>query len=233
MTTARPRLLLVDDDEAIRSNLAPFLERAGFDVEVAVDGEDALVRVAGSPPDVIVLDVMMPRLDGREVLRRLRGQQNFVPVVLLTQVGESVERAAALEEGADDYLNKPFDPQELTARIRAILRRSIAGTPPLAASQSLTSGALRIDRVARRTWVDGREATVTPKAFALLEYLITHPDEVITRDRLLASVWGYDFPVTSRAVDHRVAELRRVIGEEPIETVSGVGYRFVGRVERS
>jgi len=231
--TTRPRLLLVDDDEAIRSNLAPFLERAGFDVTVAVDGEDALTHIAAATPDVIVLDVMMPRLDGREVLRRLRARQDFTPVVLLTQVGESVERAAALEEGADDYLNKPFDPQELVARIRAILRRSVAGTPPLAASQALSSGALKIDRVARRTWVHGREATVTPKAFALLEYLMTHPDEVITRDRLLASVWGYDFPVTSRAVDHRIAELRRVIGDEPIETVPGIGYRFAGRVERS
>ena len=233
MTSTRPRLLLVDDDDAIRSNLTPFLERAGFDVTVAVDGEDALGLIAETRPHVIVLDVMMPRLDGREVLRRLRGQQDFTPVVLLTQVGESVERAAALEEGADDYLNKPFDPQELVARIRAILRRSIAGTPPLSASQTLSSGALRIDRVARRTWVNGREATVTPKAFALLEYLITHPDEVITRDRLLASVWGYDFPVTSRAVDHRIAELRRVVGDDPIETVPGVGYRFAGRVERS
>ena len=231
--STRPRLLLVDDDEAIRSNLAPFLERAGFDVTVAVDGEDALTHIAAATPDVIVLDVMMPRLDGREVLRRLRARQDFTPVVLLTQVGESVERAAALEEGADDYLNKPFDPQELVARIRAILRRSVAGTPPLAASQALTSGALKIDRVARRIWVHGREATVTPKAFALLEYLMTHPDEVITRDRLLASVWGYDFPVTSRAVDHRIAELRRVIGDEPIETVPGIGYRFAGRVERS
>ena len=231
--STRPRLLLVDDDEAIRSNLAPFLERAGFDVTVAVDGEDALTHIAAERPDVIVLDVMMPRLDGREVLRRLRARQDFTPVVLLTQVGESVERAAALEEGADDYLNKPFDPQELVARIRAILRRSVVGAPPLAASQALNSGALRIDRVARRTWVQGREATVTPKAFALLEYLMTHPDEVITRDRLLASVWGYDFPVTSRAVDHRIAELRRVIGDDPIETVSGIGYRFAARVERS
>jgi len=233
VTTTRPRLLLVDDDEAIRSNLEPFLGRAGFEVTVAIDGQDALDRLSEIRPDVIVLDVMMPRIDGREVLRRLRGEHDFTPVVLLTQVGESVERAAALEEGADDYLNKPFDPQELVARIRAILRRSVVGTPPLAASQSLTSGSLRIDRVARRTWVDGREATVTPKAFALLEYLITHPDEVITRDRLLASVWGYDFPVTSRAVDHRIAELRRVIGEDPIETVPGVGYRFAGRVDRS
>lgn len=233
MTTTRPQLLLVDDDEAIRANLAPFLERAGFDVAVAIDGQDALDRISSAAPDVIVLDVMMPRIDGREVLRRLRTTQDFTPVVLLTQVGESVERAAALEEGADDYLNKPFDPQELVARIRAILRRSVAGTPPLAASQSLASGSLRIDRVARRTWVEGREATVTPKAFALLEYLITHPDEVISRDRLLASVWGYDFPVTSRAVDHRIAELRRVIGEDPIETVPGIGYRFAGRVDRS
>jgi DNA-binding response OmpR family regulator len=182
--------------------------------------------------------VMMPRMDGREVLRRVRTAGRWVPVVLLTEVGESFERSAALEEGADDYLNKPFDPQELVARIRAILRRASGGVPPLTAAHSLSSGALRVDRVARRCWVDGTETTLTPKAFSLLEYLVTHPDEVITRERLLSTVWGFDFPVTSRAVDHRVAELRRAFGDdggEPrwIETVQGLGYRFAGAVTRA
>jgi DNA-binding response OmpR family regulator len=233
VTSARPRILLVDDDAAIRDTLAPFLERAGFDVSTAADGQAALDALPAAHPDLVVLDVVMPRLDGREVLRRIRAEGSWTPVVLLTEVGESFERAAALEEGADDYLNKPFDPQELVARIRAILRRAVAGVPPLSAAQRLTAGTLRIDRVARRTWVDDAEVTLTPKAFALLEYLMTHPDEVVTRERLLTGVWGFDFPVTSRAVDHRVAELRRVLGEgEPpwIETAQGLGYRFAAAV---
>lgn len=233
MTSTRPGILLVDDDAAIRDTLAPFLERAGFDVSTAADGQAALDALPAIRPDLVVLDVIMPRLDGREVLRRIRAEGSWTPVVLLTEVGESFERAAALEEGADDYLNKPFDPQELVARIRAILRRAVAGVPPLSAAQRLSAGDLRIDRVARRTWLDDAEVTLTPKAFALLEYLMTHPDEVVTRERLLAGVWGFDFPVTSRAVDHRVAELRRVLGEgEPpwIETAQGLGYRFAAAV---
>ncbi|TBN57492.1 response regulator transcription factor [Glaciihabitans arcticus] len=236
--TTRPRVLLVDDEAAIRDNLGPFLERSGFEVSLAADGELALEAVATLSPDLVVLDVMMPRLDGREVLRRLRAADHWTPVVLLTQVGESYERAAALEEGADDYLNKPFDPQELVARIRAILRRTAAGVSSLAGTQRLVSGDLSVDRMSRRTWLAGVEVTLTPKAFALLEYLMTHPDEVLSRDRLLASVWGFDFPVTSRAVDHRVAELRRVLDDDSsaprwLETAQGLGYRFVGRVERA
>jgi DNA-binding response OmpR family regulator len=237
LSTHTPRLLLADDDDAIRANLGAFLSRAGFDVASAADGEAALAAAASGNPELIVLDVMMPRIDGREVLRRLRARGQWTPVVLLTQIGESYERAAALEEGADDYLNKPFDPQELVARIRAILRRTAAGVPSLAGSQRLTSGRLGIDRMARRAWVDSVESTLTPKAFALLEYLMTHPDEVIARDRLLTQVWGYDFPVTSRAVDHRIAELRRALEDDSgdpvwLETVQGIGYRFLGRVER-
>lgn len=236
--TSRPRLLLVDDDETIRANLGPFLQRSGFEVATAVDGVDALTQLGERRPDLVVLDVMLPQLDGREVLRRIRAGDSWLPVILLTNVGESFERAAALEEGADDYLNKPFDPQELVARVRAVLRRAVAGTPPLSSSSTLTSGLLRIDRVARRTWVAQRELTLTPKAFSLLEYLMGHPDEVFTRERLLQTVWGYDAIVTSRAVDHRIAELRRVLGDDAgdpdfVETVSGIGYRFVGSVERA
>lgn len=235
---ARPRLtvLLVDDEDAITANLVPFLERAGFSVMAVADGEAALARVATAPPDLVVLDVLMPRLDGREVLRRLRGTGSWLPVILLTQVGDATERAMALEEGADDYLNKPFDPHELVARMRAVLRRARPGQPPLGAARRLTSAGLLLDRQARRAWLHGQELSLTPKAVALLEYLLTHPDELIGRERLLDAVWGWDYPAGTRAVDTRVAELRRALGDEPaapryIETVPGQGYRFVGPVE--
>ena len=178
----------------------------------------------------------MPRLDGREVLRQLRQAGNWTPIILLTQVGEASERAMALEEGADDYLNKPFDPHELVARIRAVLRRAHPGQPPLSAAARLASGKLILDRRSRRVWLDELELTLTPKSVLLLEYMLTHPDELVTRERLLDVVWGWDYPVGTRAVDTRVAELRRALNDDPasprfIETIPGQGYRFVGQVE--
>ncbi len=232
----KSRVLLVDDEAAITGNLAPFLERSGFTVTVAANGEEALNQVAAFSPDLIVMDVLMPRLDGREVLRRLRRADNWTPVILLTQVGESTERAMALEEGADDYLNKPFDPHELVARVRAVMRRARPGKRPLASAQRLASGELILDRSSRRAILGAREVALTPKAVALLEYLMTHPDELITRERLLDAVWGWDYPAGTRAVDTRIAELRRTLGDDAnkpryIETVPGQGYRFVGAVE--
>jgi DNA-binding response OmpR family regulator len=234
--TAKPKILLVDDEQAITDNLSPFLERSGFVVAVAADGEEALRQVPEFGPDLIVLDVLMPKVDGREVLRCLRGEDNWTPVILLTQVGESTERAMALEEGADDYLNKPFDPHELVARIRAVLRRARPGRPPLASVRRLSSGDLTLDRQTRRAYMSAEELGLTPKAVALLEYLMTHPDELLTRDRLLDAVWGWDYPAGTRTVDTRIAELRRVLNDDPaqpmyIETVPGQGYRFVGDVE--
>jgi DNA-binding response OmpR family regulator len=235
MPEQKPRVLLVDDESAITDNLSPFLERAGFEVRVAEDGEAALARIAEYTPDLLVLDVLMPRLDGREVLRRMRSAGNWTPVILLTQVGESSERAMALEEGADDYLNKPYDPHELVARIRAVLRRARPGQPPLAAATRLSSGDLLFDRRALRAWLAGQELTLTPKALTLLDYLLTHPDELLSRERLLDVVWGWDYPVGTRAVDTRVAELRRALKDDPdnptfIDTSPGHGYRFVGDV---
>jgi DNA-binding response OmpR family regulator len=229
------KILLVDDEAAITDNLAPFLERTGYAVEVAGDGEEALRKVADFTPDLIVLDVLMPRMDGRAVLRYLRQNDDWTSVILLTQVGEAVERAMALEEGADDYLNKPFDPQELVARIRAVLRRARLGQPPLAAAEQLVSGELVLDRVARRVKFQGQELPLTPRAVALLEYMMSHPDELMSRDRLLDAVWGWDYPTGTRTVDTRIAELRRALKDEPtdptyIETVPGQGYRFVGGV---
>ncbi len=236
MVEEKPRILLVDDEVAITSNLTPFLERAGFTVQVAGDGEAALRLVAGFDPHLIILDVLMPKLDGREVCRRLRAAGNWTPILMLTQVGEAAERAMTLEEGADDYLNKPFDPHELVARIRAVLRRARPGTPRLAAAVRLACGPFVLDRTARRVLLAGRELPLTPKAVALLDYLMTHPGELLSRERLLDAVWGYDYPVGTRAVDMRVAELRKCLQDDAdkpryIETVPGQGYMFVGQME--
>jgi DNA-binding response OmpR family regulator len=231
-----PHILLVDDESAITENLAPFLARSGFRVSTAANGEEALEKIKSESPDLIVSDVLMPRMDGRELLRSLRRADNWIPVILLTQVGEAFERAMALEEGADDYINKPFEPHELAARIRAVLRRAKPGKPPLAAAWNLTCSNLRFDRRARRATLHGTELTLTPKALLLLEYLMTHPDELVTRERLLDVVWGWDYPVGSRAVDTRVAELRRALEDDAtdpryIETIPGQGYRFAAVVE--
>ena len=232
------RILLVDDESAITANLAPFLERAGFQAATADDGETALQLVQSFHPDLIVLDVLMPRLDGREVLRRIRQSGNWTPVILLTQVGSPTERAVALDEGADDYLNKPFEPYELVARIRAVLRRSRPGAPSLAGARRLRCGPLELDRQARRVFQASREVALTTKAVSILEYLMLHPDEVLSRERLLDAVWGWDYPAATRAVDTRIAELRRMLNDDAeapryIETLIGQGYRFIGRVEAS
>jgi DNA-binding response OmpR family regulator len=229
-------ILLVDDEDAIIENLAPFLERSGFGVLTASNGQDAIAMIEAKTPELVVSDVLMPKMDGREMLRTLRKENNWIPVILLTQVGEAFERAMALEEGADDYINKPFEPHELVARIRAVLRRAKPDTPPLSAAWRLKCGAISFDRRARRAYLHGEEITLTPKALILLEYLMTHPDELVTRERLLDVVWGWDYPVGSRAVDTRVAELRRALGDDAtnpryIETVPGQGYRFAADVE--
>jgi DNA-binding response OmpR family regulator len=232
---ANPRILLVDDDDSITNMLATFLKLSGFEVDIAHNGEQALTQIAESNPALIVLDVLMPGLDGREVLRRLRREDNWIPVILMTQITGTPERIMALDEGADDYLNKPFDPQELVVRIRAVLRRSQPGVRSLNAVRRLVSDALSLDRTARRVFLNNREVPVTPKAAAILEYLMLHPDELISRERLLDAVWGWESAVGMRVVDTRIAELRKAIGDDPsdpqyIETVPGMGYRFIRAV---
>jgi DNA-binding response OmpR family regulator len=229
-------VLLVDDERAITQSLGPFMGRSGFHVSTAADGEEALRQAHRFAPDLIILDILMPKLDGREVLRRLRRADDWTPVILLTHIGESTERAMALEEGADDYLNKPFDPHELVARTRAVLRRARAGQRSLASARRLSCGGLVLDRLSGRAYLETEELQLTPKAVALLVYLMIHPDELLTRDRLLDDVWGWDYPTGTRTVDTRIAELRRALGDDPanprfIETVTGQGYRFVGQVD--
>jgi len=231
----RLKLLLVDDDQAISENLGAFLERSGFTVLIAGDGRQALEIIGKQSPDVVVMDVLMPVMDGRQALRKLRADENWIPVILLTQIGESTERAMALEEGADAYLNKPFDPHELVARIRAVLRRARRGQPPLAAAWKLTSGRIILDRRGKRVYLDEDTLNLTPKAYGLLEYLMTHPDEIVSRERLLDAVWGWEYPSGTRAVDTRIAELRAALRDDAsqpvyIETLPGQGYSFRAEV---
>ena len=231
----RPTLLLADDDATIIAALTPFLERAGFHVLTAINGKDALDKAQSHRPDMIVLDVLMPRMDGRQVLRTLRHAGLQTPTILLTQVGDALERALALEEGADDYLNKPFESHELLARIRAVLRRSQNGQASLSTAWRLAAHSLTIDRRARRATLNGQVLDLSPKAFALLAYLVTHPDEVISRERLLQLVWGWEYPAGTRTVDTRMFELRKALGDDPsapkfIETRAGEGYCFIAPV---
>lgn len=232
----KTKLLLVDDEESIISTLRIFLELTGFEVVTAHNGIEALAAIEQHRPHLIVLDVLMPHMDGRETLRQLRKREDWTPVILLTQVAGTAQRIMAIEEGADDYLNKPFDPQELVVRIRAVLRRTQAGKQPLQSSRRLRSRAVVLDRSTRRVFVADQEQPLTPKSVSMLEYFMTHPSELISRDGLLDVVWGWESAIGERAVDTRIAELRKALRDDPsdpqfIETVPGAGYRYIAPVE--
>lgn len=233
---SKTQILVVDDEPDLLAELAPLLERTGFSVATASDGQQALTQISQTHPDLVVLDVLMPRMDGRELLRKLRGAGNWTPVILLTRIGSPTERALSLQEGADDYLNKPFEPLELIARIQAVLRRIQIGSQPLSSFRKLVSGSLVIDRQTRQTRLGERSLPLSARAFGVLEYLMLHSQEVVTRDRLLDQVWGWSYPVGTRTVDTRINELRRALEDDSdqphfIETVIGSGYRFVAEVE--
>jgi len=231
------KILVADDEADLVAELKPLLERLGYAVVTASNGEQTLKQVEQAVPDLVVLDVIMPEPDGREVLRRLRQSNNWTPVILLTRVSNPVERTLGLQEGADDYLNKPFDPLELIARIQAVLRRtyqSVQNTP-LNSYKTLLSGDLMLERQARRVVIRGTLLSVSSRAVSALEYLMLNAGEVISREDLLNQVWGWHYPVETRAVDIRIAELRKALKDDPdqpqfIETVIGYGYRFVGQV---
>jgi DNA-binding response OmpR family regulator len=232
----RQKLLIADDESDLLAELTPLLERAGFEVWQAADGEQALAAVEARHPDLVVLDVLMPRMDGREVLRQLRASGDWTPIILLTRVGAPAERAFSLQEGADDYLNKPFEPLELIARVQAVLRRTRHGSLPLSSYRRLASGDLALDRQTRQARLAGRELSLTARAFGVLEHLMLHAPEVVPRDRLLDEVWGWSYAVGTRAVDIRITELRKALDDHLdapryIETLVGQGYCFVGEVE--
>ena len=233
---AKTRILLVDDDPGLTAPLGAFLERAGFQVAVAVNGADALDQIKSFGPHLVLLDILMPWMDGHELLRQLRQAGNWTPVIMLTTIDATAERTLSLNEGADDYVNKPFDPNELLARIGAVLRRVRPGQAPLAGADQLASGPLRLNRRARMAYLRDKPLTLSSKAVSVLEYLMTHRDEVISRERLLEVLWDISSPIGTRAVDARIAELRRALGDERaaprfIETIRSIGYRFIGHVE--
>ena len=222
--TAKQRILVVEDETNIASFIAMYLRKAGFDVAVASNGSEALAKAGNEAPALIVLDLMLPDLDGIDVCRRIR-QRSDIPILMLTARDDDVDKIIGLEVGADDYLTKPFNPRELVARVKSILRRS---TPKRREPETgfLEHGALRIDSGRREVTVDNREVQLAPKGFDLLWALLDHRGLVLTRHQLLGRVWGYTFAGDTRTVDVHVGQLRRKLGEVcPIVTVWGVGYK--------
>jgi DNA-binding response OmpR family regulator len=217
-------ILIVEDEPSIASFVAMYLKRAGFGVRVAGSGEGAIELAAAEAPSLIVLDLMLPDLDGIDVCRRVR-QRSDVPILMLTARDDDVDKIIGLEVGADDYLTKPFNPGELVARVKSILRRANPERRELESS-SLEHGELRIDAGRREVLVGEEEVQLAPKEFDLLWELLDHRGLVLTRDQLLERVWGYTFAGDTRTVDVHVRQLRRKLGQaSPIVTVWGVGYK--------
>jgi DNA-binding response OmpR family regulator len=223
------RILVVEDDPDIALSLRLKLERdGGFEVQTASDGAAGLRLAFDRPPDLVLLDVNLPGMDGFEVCRHLRNDPltAATPVIMLTARIDETDRVAGLDLGADDYITKPFSPKEALARIRAVLRRSDRSAD---GPDTLADGVLRIDVGARRAEVAGRDLSLTRKEFDLLVELIRRRGRVLTRERLLETVWGYDYPGETRTVDVHVRRLRQKLGSPVdlrVETVVGVGYRY-------
>ncbi|WP_433628545.1 response regulator transcription factor [Nocardia sp. CA-120079] len=220
------RILVVDDDRAVRESLRRSLTFNGYSVDLAVDGVDALEKATVQRPDALVLDVMMPRMDGLEVCRRLRSTGDDLPILVLTARDSVSERVAGLDAGADDYLPKPFALEELLARLRALLRRR--ATDPGEVSETMTFADLSLDPVTREVTRGDRSISLTRTEFSLLEMLMANPRRVLTRSRILEEVWGYDFPTSGNALEVYIGYLRRKTEAEGearlIHTVRGVGY---------
>ncbi|WP_043629439.1 response regulator transcription factor [Nonomuraea candida] len=221
------RLLVVDDEPALREALQSSLEFEGYKVVTAVDGQEALDALAADSYDAVLLDVMMPRLDGLTTCRRLRASRNHTPVLMLTARDAVGDRVSGLDAGADDYLVKPFELDELLARVRALLRRG-ALSAGAQEGDTLTYGDLRMDPVTREVTRGARILDLTRTEYLLMELFLAHPRQVLTRDQILSEVWGFDFEPTSNSLDVYVMYLRRKTeaGGEPrvIHTVRGVGY---------
>jgi two-component system, OmpR family, alkaline phosphatase synthesis response regulator PhoP len=223
------RLLVVDDEPNLRHSLSYALRQEGYEVATAEDGERALDLFREGKPDLVVLDVMLPKLDGLAVCRAIR-RESEVPVIMLTARATELDTIVGLEVGADDYLAKPFSTRELIARIRAALRRAAAPRDTVS-GQSVDANGLQIDVGRHQVTVDGRSVELKPREFDLLRFLASHPGQVFARAQLLASVWGLDYSGDSRTVDTHVKMLRERLGDQPgdprwIETIIGVGYRF-------
>ncbi len=217
-------ILLVEDEASIASFVSMYLKNARYTVRTASTGGDALTQVASEAPDLIVLDLMLPDIDGVEICRRIR-QRSDVPILMLTARDEDVDKIIGLEVGADDYLTKPFNPRELVARVKSILRRA-APERKRPESREITHGELVVNSGSREVHVGDQEIQLAPKEFDLLWELLDHRGLVLTRDQLLERVWGYTFAGDTRTVDVHVRQIRRKLEEaSPIVTVWGVGYK--------
>lgn len=222
-----PRVLVVDDDPTVSDVVRRYLEREGYQVTLVADGPAALASFARRRPDLVVLDLMLPGIDGLEVCRRLRAGGDDVPIVMLTALGEELDRINGLQLGADDYLTKPFSPRELALRVGSVLRRALRGEPQ---PEVLTDRGLVVDTARRTAALRGRPLALTVREFDLLAYLMRHPGRAFTRAELLEGVWGWTFGDQSTVTVH-VRRLREKVEDDParpsrIFTVWGLGYRY-------
>lgn len=226
------KILVVDDQPSIREVVGLYLSRDGHTVVQAADGEEALRLFEESRPDLVVLDLMLPKLGGVEVCRRMRAERR-VPLIMLTAKGEEEDRIVGLGLGADDYVVKPFSPRELAARVEAVLRRTVEPMPEGGEERALVHGDLRLDPNTREITVRDEPVTLTAREFDLLHHLASHPRHVFTRDQLMESVWGYTFAADTSTITVHIRRLREKIEEDHahpsyLQTVWGVGYRFGG-----
>lgn len=226
----KPVILLVDDEDHIRELCRLYLQSAEFEIVEAADGLSALKKLERKAVDLVVLDIMLPGIDGFGVLKAIRERQVWLPVVMLTAVGDEEDRIAGLEQGADDYLIKPFSPKELVARVRAVLRRTQA-PQTLEEMEILRFPGLMLDAQQRLATAGGEVLTLTPREFDLLWFLAQHPQQVFSRTQLLDRVWGFDFEGDGRTVDVHITRLRQKLMKaasdyQYVETVWGQGYRF-------
>lgn len=222
-----PKILIVDDDPHIREVLRFALKKAGFETCEAENGAAALARYAEARPDLVVLDILMPEMDGTEVCRRIR-QRSATPIVFLSSKDDEVDRILGLELGGDDYVTKPFSPRELVARVRAVLRRGAAGETPEEA-RTLAHGRLRLDLDQFKAWWDGHEVVLTATEFGILRTLLRHPGKVYTREELMNSAYDFHNVVSDRTIDSHVRRVRSkiaAVGGDPIETAHGFGYKL-------
>jgi two-component system response regulator ResD len=222
-------ILIVDDEPIVREVVAQYLTQDGFHVEMAADGNEALVRFAAARPDLVLLDLMLPGVDGLEVCRRIRAQSN-VPVIMVTAKSDEIDTVIGLGVGADDYIGKPFSPRELVARIKAVLRRA-STPPPVAQGDPLRFGALTIRPDRRQVEINGQRIDLTAREFDLLEFLARNQGQVFTRDDLLDKVWDWSYASDGGTVTVHIRRLRQKIEADPerpryIKTVWGVGYKF-------
>ena len=225
----KPKILIVDDEENICELVRLYIEKEGFDAIIANDGQEAVAKFNKEKPDLILLDIMLPIKDGWQVCREIRAQSK-VPIIMLTAKGETFDKVLGLELGADDYVVKPFEPKELIARIRAVLRRSADSVDEKADEDELSFDGLKINQSTYEVYIDGKKVEMPPKEFELLYFLAKNTNKVFTRDQLLDEIWGYEFFGDSRTVDVHIKRIREKLEGEnrtwALKTVWGVGYKF-------